>query len=138
MYILGFDIGGTKCAAVTAEWDGETVTLLAKVRLDTDTAIPPCEMIGRLMTAADGILDAKPDCIGISSGGPLDSKRGVIMSPPNLPGWDDVHITEMLEEHYGVKAQLLNDGTYSSICTTIHITTRRIHIYSHPSSCYAT
>ena len=115
MYILGFDIGGTKCAAVTAEWDGENVTLLQKVRIDTDTAIPPCEMIGRLMTAADGILDAKPDCIGISSGGPLDSKRGVIMSPPNLPGWDDVHISEMLEEHYGVKAQLLNDANACAV-----------------------
>ena len=56
MYILGFDIGGTKCAAVTAEWDGENVTLLQRARIDTDTAIPPCEMIGRLMTAADGIL----------------------------------------------------------------------------------
>ena len=115
MYILGFDIGGTKCAAVTAEWDGENVTLLQRARIDTDTAIPPCEMIGRLMTAADGILDVKPDCIGISSGGPLDSKRGVIMSPPNLPGWDDVHISEMLEEHYGVKAQLLNDANACAV-----------------------
>ena len=115
MYILGFDIGGTKCAAVTAEWDGEKVTLLRKVRLDTDTAIPPCEMIERLMSAADGILDSKPDAIGISSGGPLDSVRGVIMSPPNLPGWDDVHISEILRDHYGVRAQLLNDANACAV-----------------------
>ena len=25
MYILGFDIGGTKCAVVTALWDGKTM-----------------------------------------------------------------------------------------------------------------
>ena len=30
MYILGFDIGGTKCAVTTASWDGETIRLLEK------------------------------------------------------------------------------------------------------------
>ena len=84
MYILGFDIGGTKCAVLTAEWDGERATLLDKVRLQTDTAVSAYEMIERLIGAADTILSRMPDAIGISSGGPLDSERGVIMSPPNL------------------------------------------------------
>ena len=115
MYILGFDIGGTKCAAVSALWDGSELTLLEKVRLDTDTSIPPCEMIERLMLLADGILDGKPDAIGISSGGPLDSDKGVIMSPPNLPGWDNVEIVRMVEGHYGVRAKLLNDANACAV-----------------------
>ena len=32
MYILGFDIGGTKCAVVTALWDGETINISKKYR----------------------------------------------------------------------------------------------------------
>ena len=36
MYILGFDIGGTKCAVITANWDGEKITLLKKAKCDTD------------------------------------------------------------------------------------------------------
>ena len=115
MYILGFDIGGTKCAAVSAKWDGKEIKLLMKARIDTDTTVPPCEMIERLMLAADGILDAKPDSIGISCGGPLDSCRGVIMSPPNLPGWDNVEIVKTLEEHYGVSAHLLNDANACAV-----------------------
>ena len=115
MYILGFDIGGTKCAALTADWDGESVRILNKVRLETDTAIPPCEMIERLIDAADSILISRPDAIGISSGGPLDSTNGVIMSPPNLPGWDNVEIVRILEEHYGVKAKLVNDANASAV-----------------------
>ena len=115
MYILGFDIGGTKCAAVTAKWDGEEIKLLKKARIDTDTTVPPLEMIARLMLAADGILDAKPDSIGISCGGPLDSVLGVIMSPPNLPGWDNVEIVKVLEEHYGVGAHLLNDANACAV-----------------------
>ena len=115
MYILGFDIGGTKCAALVAEWDGENVRVLDKVRLKTDTSIPASEMIHRLIDAADGILTKKPEAIGISSGGPLDSERGVIMSPPNLPGWDNVEIVGMMERHYGVKARLLNDANACAV-----------------------
>jgi glucokinase len=115
MYILGFDIGGTKCAALVAEWDGENVMVLDKVRLKTDTSIPASEMIHRLIDAADGILTKKPEAIGISSGGPLDSERGVIMSPPNLPGWDNVEIVGMMEGHYGVKARLLNDANACAV-----------------------
>ena len=115
MYILGFDIGGTKCAALTALWDDERVEILKRVCLDTDTYIPPCEMIDRLTLAADTILDGTPDCIGISCGGPLDSVKGVIMSPPNLPGWDNVEIVKMLEGRYGVKARLINDANACAV-----------------------
>ncbi len=115
MYILGFDIGGTKCAAVIADWDGERVKILHKSRIDTDTSVTPYEMLDRLMAAADEIIDHKPDAIGISCGGPLDSKAGVILSPPNLPGWDEVHIVKIIEEHYGVKPKLQNDANASAV-----------------------
>ena len=115
MYILGFDIGGTKCAAVTATWDDTTVRIMNKVTVKTDLTVTPCEMLARLMDAADSILDGTPDAIGISSGGPLDSESGVIMSPPNLPGWDDVHIVEIIGERYGVIPRLVNDANACAV-----------------------
>ena len=48
--------------------------------------------------------------IGISCGGPLDEGRGMILSPPNLPGWDEVPITAMLTDRFGVPAYLCNDA----------------------------
>lgn len=86
MYLLGFDIGGTKCAVITARWDGQQVTLLKKDRCATDHSLGPQGMIQKLMAMADRILDAAPDAIGISCGGPLDAEKGLILSPPNLPG----------------------------------------------------
>ena len=115
MIILGFDIGGTKCAVVTAEWDGSNIKLLGKEKCNTDLNLAPSKMIDRLIKMADGILEDKPDFIGISCGGPLDSKKGVIMSPPNLPGWDNVHISEQIEEHYGVPAKLQNDANACAV-----------------------
>lgn len=115
MYILGFDIGGTKCAVMTAEWDGNEITLLKKEKCATDLAVAPEVMIDRLIEMADGILDRAPDSIGISCGGPLDSRRGVIMGPPNLTGWNDVYIVRQIEEHYGVQAHLQNDANACAV-----------------------
>ena len=110
MYILGFDIGGTKCAAVTAEYNGSEIRLLQKKVCATDHSISAYAMLDRLMSLADGMIEKQPDRIGISCGGPLDAQKGVILSPPNLPGWDHIEITKYLEAHYGVKAQLQNDA----------------------------
>ncbi len=115
MYILGFDIGGTKCAVNTAFWDGERVTLLKKEKCPTDLSIPPEKMIDKLIKMAEGILDGRPDSIGISSGGPLDSERGVILGPPNLPGWGRVEIKRQIEEHFGVSSHLENDANASAV-----------------------
>lgn len=110
MYILGFDIGGTKCAAISAEWDGEKVTILKRECIPTDHVGGPYSTIETLFSLAEAILDKKPDAIGISCGGPLDSERGIIMSPPNLPGWDNIEITKLCEKRFGVKARLQNDA----------------------------
>ena len=115
MYILGFDIGGTKCAVITAEVNGEEIHLLKKEKCPTDLSISAYEMIEKLIKMADGILDKTPDAIGISSGGPLDSDRGIIMSPPNLPGWDNIEIVRVIEEHYGVRPKLVNDANASAV-----------------------
>lgn len=115
MYILGFDIGGTKCAVSTALWDGERVTLLKKEKCPTDLSVSPEKMIDKLIGMAEGILDEKPDSIGISSGGPLDSASGVILGPPNLPGWGRVEIKRQIEEHFGVSAHLENDANACAV-----------------------
>jgi glucokinase len=48
--------------------------------------------------------------IGISCGGPLDSKSGIILSPPNLPGWDEIAVVALFRERFGVPVGLQNDA----------------------------
>ena len=115
MYLLGFDIGGTKCAVVTALWENGEITLLKKDKCDTDRTLSPEAMIDKLMAMADAILDKKPDSIGISCGGPLSSRDGVILCPPNLPGWINVPIVAQIETHYGVSAHLQNDANACAV-----------------------
>ena len=115
MYLLGFDIGGTKCAVNTAEWDGESITLLKKEVYPTDLSVAPEKMIARLIECADRLIDRRPDSVGISCGGPLDSERGVILGPPNLPGWDRVEIVKMISEHFGAPTHLENDANACAV-----------------------
>ncbi len=115
MYILGFDIGGTKCAVTTAQWDGNNIHLLKKSSCPTDLTIPPEAMIEKMATLADKILIQKPDKIGISCGGPLNSEDGIILGPPNLPGWDHVEIVKQLQTRYGSSVKLQNDANACAV-----------------------
>ena len=71
--VLGFDIGGTKCAVITAETDGDNIRFTGKEKIPTELDIAPEEMIKKLIGLADGMLGGKrPEKIGISCGGPLN------------------------------------------------------------------
>ena len=114
--ILGFDIGGTKCAVITAKSDGENIILLDKRKIPTDLSIAPEKMIEKLILLADEMLNGEnAEKIGISCGGPLNSATGTIEDPPNLPGWSNVKIAEILEKHYGVSAKLQNDANACAV-----------------------
>ncbi|MBQ8839203.1 MAG: ROK family protein [Bacteroidales bacterium] len=116
MNILGFDIGGTKCACVLGQTDctEQGIEIVDKLAFPTEKG--PHKTIGKLFETAHEIMNrnklAPKDIIGIgiSCGGPLDSRNGIILSPPNLPGWDNIHIVEMTEKHFGIKAFVQNDA----------------------------
>ena len=107
---IGIDIGGTKCAVVRGVMRGGEIAVLDKVKFPTEDF---STTLSKIFSAVENMLPA--DGIGISSGGPLDEERGVIMSPPNLPGWDNVEITKMLEERFGIPAKLLNDANACAV-----------------------
>lgn len=98
---IGVDIGGTKCAVVLGDENG----IAKKIKFQTTTYT---ETIQNIIHAIREIGEG--DAIGISCGGPLDAKNGIILSPPNLPGWDEVHITEMLQVEFHIPAYLCNDA----------------------------
>lgn len=103
MSYIGIDIGGTKCAVTR----GSGTRIDEKIRFDTTGRD---ETLARIFDAAERLMTRDVTAVGVSCGGPLDSRRGVILSPPNLPDWDDVHITEMLRNRFGVSAYLCNDA----------------------------
>ncbi len=104
-FYLGFDIGGTKCAVVIGDENG---TVVAKTKLPTTTVDETLE--GLFTVAEDYVKKYRPVTAGVSCGSPLDPVSGIILSPPNLPGWDHVEIVRMINERLGLPAVLCNDA----------------------------
>ncbi|WHZ56034.1 ROK family protein [Metabacillus hrfriensis] len=110
--LAGFDIGGTKCAVSVGKWSNESIAILGKEQFptpqDPKTAIEL--MISKFEELLITLKLKSAEAIGISCGGPLDSKRGYILSPPNLPNWDEIDIVSPIKNRFSVPVGLQNDA----------------------------
>ncbi len=108
--LYGVDIGGTKCAVCVAGPDDGR-----PVEIDRFATLDPAASLARIATTINAHRAAAkvPDVatfIGIACGGPLDAKAGLVLSPPNLPGWDRIPIVAELERRCDARAALMNDA----------------------------
>ena len=115
--IIGIDIGGTKCAVILGSVSAsEEPVILDKVVFPTEVPKGVEHTLNFIYENTEQMLTKNHQSmsevagIGISCGGPLDSKKGFIMSPPNLVGWDNINIVERCEKRWGVKTRLQNDA----------------------------
>ena len=122
---IGLDIGGTKCAISTGEPVGDTIKILSREEFPT-AGLAWRQVLGEFARRIDCIVssnsnsDFQLSSIGISCGGPLDSKRGVVMSPPNLPGWDNVPVVEFFHERFGVPVAIQNDANACALAEYLY------------------
>jgi len=117
MNIIGLDIGGTKCSVILGcLGEGGNIEVLDKLVYVTAEYAAPDKMLPQLLKGISALLKKHRlvtndiASIGISCGGPLDSRKGVVMSPPNLPGWNDVHIVEYFEHQFSKPVSIQNDA----------------------------
>ena len=111
MLYAGFDIGGTKCAVTLGRSNGTDMQILERREIPTPgTWIEAMEAMFLRVDDMRSKVNEPLDACGFSCGGPLDAVRGVVLSPPNLPGWDRVPVTDMASERLGVPAFLENDA----------------------------
>ena len=107
--ILGLDVGGTKSAVVVGSADG---AILAREEFPSDARRGPDAMIEQLFTHAKTLRAKFPAVasVGVSIGGPMDGLRGVIQSPPHLPGWDNIPLADKLSESLGLPVVVEHDA----------------------------
>ncbi len=126
MYCLGFDIGGTKCAVILGKDeipDDYSELIIDKISFPTNVERGYKKIIDELINKADLLLEKhniknpskEITSIGISCGGPLNSKEGTINCPPNLPDWDNVPICDIFRKHFGVEVYLQNDANACAV-----------------------
>lgn len=103
--LIGIDIGGTKCALTYGDGSGNVLQKRRFETTDVDTTVRQI-----ISTAKELYSLGEVEAVGVSCGGPLDEKTGVILSPPNLPGWDNIAIKAAVEDALGVPCGVRNDA----------------------------
>ena len=121
MVYIGLDIGGTKCAVSLGQSTGEgKLDILDKVQFETGRRDPYAvldEFLDELnaMLRRHSLQAEDIESIGISCGGPLNSRTGVVQSPPNLPGWDNIAVKAFFETATGIPTWLQNDANACAV-----------------------
>lgn len=108
-WILGFDVGGTKTAVVAGTKEGTVLARMARPS-NAEGGFEP--MWAAMVSSADELIDdlGHPTAIGVSIGGPVDVERGIVYSPPNLPGWDAIPLKDRLGDRFHIPTYVEHDA----------------------------
>jgi glucokinase len=115
---IGVDIGGTKTAVVIST---EPPAMLARIEFPTLPDQGPDRTVALVKQSIHDLLhsarlgNARLGGIGVSCGGPLDQRAGVIQAPPNLSTWVDVPIVAMLRDEFHLECRLENDADAGAV-----------------------
>ena len=116
--VLAIDLGGTKIFTAIISDKGQAI---AVERCTTMASEGTRSVIDRLLSAAGQILDlnniepSQLDSIAVAAAGAIDSDRGVVTLSPNLPGWSDIPLADIIHDKYRVDTFLLNDASAAAL-----------------------
>lgn len=119
MFYAGIDIGGTKCSVVIGKENG-CMTILKKECFQTNGQQPfvilsKINKILHNMLKEINLKETDLAGIGVIVGGPLDSEKGLILAPPNLPLWDKIPVVDYFKQEFGVPTYLQNDANACAV-----------------------
>ena len=111
--IVGVDLGGSKIGAIVADAGG---TIEARNSATTLAAEGPDAVIQRLIECVRELTaEMQVAGIGIGAAGGHDTQKGVITFSPNLPGWNNIPLGDIVRREFGVPTYLHNDCTLAAL-----------------------
>ncbi len=112
-YVLGADIGGTRVRVAVADLNGE---LLAHAEEPTRksppyvrTVVEQIATLSRQVVKTAGVRWRDVRLLAIGAPGITDVERGIVRHAPNLPGWRDVPLRELMESALRLPVHVDND-----------------------------
>lgn len=132
--VVAIDLGGTRIRAALVNGKGEILERRSQLTLADEGRD---SVIARLIAVAREVINLRGSkdisAVGVGAPGPLDHRTGVIASAPNLPGWYNVPLRDIVQAELGLPVLLGNDanlaglgeGTYGAgkgVCNLVYIT----------------
>ena len=110
-YIVA-DVGGTHIRAACFPTQSQVPTIVK--RINTKGKEPAHE---RLINLIDSIIpiDGKVVAITVAAPGPLDPYEGVVFEAPNIPGWTNLPLKKLIQEHFNIQVAIGNDANLGAL-----------------------
>ncbi|MCC6698734.1 MAG: ROK family glucokinase [Candidatus Hydrogenedentes bacterium] len=111
--VVGVDLGGTNVKTAVVARNGR---LLGKDSRPTRATEGPDVVIDTMVASVElalehaGVDPSDLRAVGVGAPGPMNWRTGVVFSPPNLPGWSDVPLAELMSERLSVPVFVDNDA----------------------------
>jgi len=117
-FVVGVDLGGTKIAVGLFTSEGKlTLQHLQPTRAQEgpQAVIEGLrQAIVRIVSQA-GIDFSQLKGIGLAAAGAIDSHNGVVTLSPNLPGWRNIPLRQIMKDSLGVTTYLTNDANAAAL-----------------------
>jgi len=116
--LLAIDLGGTKIVAALVSSKGE---IMAREYTPTLAEEGTEAVIGRILSTIDSLISKANmsrsffSNVAIAAAGAIDSEKGIVTASPNLPGWHDVPLKEIVEKATGLETFLINDASAAAL-----------------------
>ena len=114
-FYIGVDLGGTKINTAISNQLGE---IIAEEVVPTEASKGAEQVIAKIINSIKKVSkNIEADhikAIGIGSPGPIDAKKGLIVSPPNLP-IRNFNVVEAIKNEFGLPTFLDNDANAATL-----------------------
>jgi glucokinase len=112
-FYLGIDLGGTNIQSGVVDDTGRSVSSVSiETQADRgpEVGVENLARAGRLAVETSGVGWDQISAVGLGSPGTMDLSTGMLLQPPNLPGWDNLPIRDILAEKLNKRTVLQNDA----------------------------
>jgi len=122
--LIGVDVGGTKVAAGLVNDAGEITCQMRTPMVANDAAAGLAAVISainsvRAASKCHSQVNGSISGIGICAPGPLDPRSGIVINPPNLPGWRNFPLAAEISKTYGLRVRVDNDGNAAALAEAL-------------------
>ncbi|GEM47254.1 ROK family transcriptional regulator [Deinococcus cellulosilyticus] len=112
--IVGVEISRSTLHVVRTDFCGR---VLDRLNVPHDPNLGLDYTLALLYENITSMIDSRLELLGIGIGvpGPVNSREGIVLGPPNFGGWRNVHLAQMVSEKFGVPCWLDDDAKTAAL-----------------------
>lgn len=118
MHLIGIDIGGTKICVCLGDHTGKIIAskrILTQPLKGSKNGLKATADLIREILIEEHVDLKQIGAIGISSPGPISTKEGKMLKPPNLPGWENAPLVHYFKDAFHKEVVMNNDANAAAV-----------------------